>query len=131
MDMHEDDELIEKSRDLFRQQEQDLNDKVLERLADIRRTAVEKAIRRQQKSPWQLFPEVLGHWFLETSTVMRKPYLISAVASLVVIIAITFHMQTQVSMPVDDLTILSAEDDLEMIEDLDFYHWLVEADING
>jgi len=81
------------------------------------RLARETALSQQQKKPWQ-------HLF-------SLKWLTGAGAGLAIAGVLTFMLIPQLSnqslSPLDDLEFLTAEVDMELVDDLEFYQWLDDS----
>ena len=94
----------------FDQQADSLNSETLKRLREARN----EALSQQQKQSW-----------------LSKNWLTSAGAGLAIASVLTFMIVPQLTTnklsPLEDLEMLSAEVDMDLVTQLDFYQWLDES----
>jgi ferric-dicitrate binding protein FerR (iron transport regulator) len=106
----EDNQLAERIRQQLDQQADALDELTVARLRAARMRALEKA--RHPRRRW-------------------LPVLGSAVAAALVLAMLVWHQPVELPGTLDDLDIVASGDDLDMIEDLEFYDWLDETQTAG
>ena len=91
---------------------ENLDADVSRRLRMARHEAVEQLAQREQKKPsWHLWQPIAGGMALAT------------VAAISIGINLSSHAVVEPDV-FEDLTLLSASDEFELYEDMDFYYWL-------
>lgn len=126
--MQDENDIGEKSREVIQRRESSLDQETVKRLQEIRQQAVTIATQKR-RSRFSL--QGLSRLFLEPQGGVRVTPIIGIVAASVLVATITVQLQLLAPTPVDDLTILTSGDDFDVIQDLDFYDWLLEVDSNG
>jgi len=108
------DNFEEKSKAAFKQQQESLDSQTLQRL----RSARENALSKQEKSSW--LTSINLKWLTGAGAGL-------ALASLLTFMIAPGLMSSNNLSPLDDLEMLSAEADLDLVTDMDFYQWLDES----
>lgn len=111
---HNEDELNRNIRQVLDESTDALDAHTLSKIRQIRAQAVEKAADKS------------FNWFGVISGALAT--------ACVMILAVIILMQSPTPMqpvPVDDLELISSSDNLELYEDLEFYEWLEEHDLQG
>lgn len=108
------DRFRQKLRDGLLQSEQSLSPEVLQRLQQARNRAVEAAGHRSGQS---------RHYWAWAGGF--------ASIALAVVITIQLGNQGLQETMLEDMTMLAAEEELELYQDLDFYDWLAESAPHG
>lgn len=112
---------IARVREQLDQDARDLDAATASRLNRARQTALDLGLRRQRSRGWWL------------------PFALATAVAVVLALSVT--LRTPDSAPqapalaapavADDLELLAAGEDLEMIEDLEFYAWLEQQSLDG
>ncbi|VAW91593.1 hypothetical protein MNBD_GAMMA22-2768 [hydrothermal vent metagenome] len=108
--MSDDEKLIQNLQNKVKLSQSTLDSKTLEQLSAARRTAIE-SLNTNSSRWWQLS---ITHYSLATSF------------ALVLSLTIFFSVYTGDSLEYD-LDVVAITEDLELLEDLDFYLWIVDS----
>ena len=111
---HNEDEMNTNIRQALDESADALDANTLSKIRQIRAQAVEKAAGKS------------FNWFGVMSGALATTCVI--VFAVMVLIKTPTTMQ---SVPVDDLELISSSDSLELYEDLEFYEWLEEHELQG
>lgn len=131
MIMRDENDVGKKSREIFQRKEDSLDQETLKRLESIRHQAVSLADKKQYSWIANLHLERMGEILFNPQGSVRTGSMLTAITAMLLLVIIIVNYQFTSMLPVDDLMILTSGEDLELIEDLDFYDWLLEVDNNG
>jgi len=110
------DELISKVSRKLKSSTDDISPQLAARLQAARKMAIEKGLSKE--------PVFTKYWKPATMA-------LSSAAALVVVL-LTTNIQTAQDLNImEDLTLLSAHQEIEFYENIEFYSWLEEAQENG
>ena len=112
--MNNQEEFEGKAKNLLDQSLDDLSPEITRRLQQARYQALEKA---KARSAWSFYPQAISAVF--------------AVAAISVLLLISFDEnnlnQTELAMEAD-IEVLTANESLDLMEDLEFMQWLLESE---
>lgn len=114
-----DEKLIETVREHLDAGAADLDGRVCARLRAMRADALEEAARRRG-------------WFFRLPRWVTAGGLATAVAAVVAVSLWVADVRRERTVAtIDDMELITAQEQMQLYEDLDFYRWLAEQDTNG
>lgn len=118
MNKHNEEEFLEALSNRLDQRVEEIDDSTKDELYIIRKKAINRA-RIKSASSWR--------WL--------KPVPVMALASIVLVVSVSLRVtmtaSNSVTPALEDIPWLTASDDLELYNDLEFYQWLETENLNG